>query len=79
MVIASTVSRPERLFKGACPVLGLSDELPPQGIDGMYYFDGQSPCEAFASGDAPTVLLLGLPIILLITSAILRIVVSRRP
>ena len=78
MVIASTVSRPERLFKGACPVLGLSDEQPTQGLDGYYVFDGQSPCEAFARGDAPTVLLVGLPIILLITSAILRIVVSRR-
>jgi hypothetical protein len=77
VVIVSTVSMPWRLFKGACPVLGLSDEMPPQGIDGWYYFDGQSSCEAFARGAEPIVLL-GLPLILLIASAILRIVVSRR-
>jgi hypothetical protein len=71
MVIASTVPMPARLFKGACPVLGLSDEQPTFG------FDGQSSCEAFANGAVPIVLL-GLPLTLLTTSAILRIVVSRR-
>ncbi len=71
MVIASTVRMPARLFKGTCPVLGLSDERPTFG------FDGQSPCEAFATGAVPIVLL-GLPLILLTTSAILRFVVSRR-
>jgi hypothetical protein len=71
VVIVSTVPRPERLFKGACPLLGLSDETPTFGLD------GQSSCEAFANGAAPIVLL-GLPLILLTVSAILRIVVSRR-
>ena len=73
MVIASTVPIPARLwlFKAVCPVLGLSDELPEFG------FDGQSPCEAFANGALPIVLL-GLPLTLLTTSAILRIIVSRR-
>lgn len=77
MVIASTVPRTERLFKGACPVFGHSDELPTLGPDGTFGFDGQSSCEAFARGVAPIVLL-GLPLILLITSASLRIVMSRR-
>lgn len=66
-----------RLFKGSCPVLGLSDELPPQGIDGIYYFDMQSSCEAFAR-EAEPIVLLGLPLILFATSAIVRIFVSRR-
>ena len=75
--IVSTISMPWRLFKGACPILGISDELPPQGIDGIYHFDVQSSCEAFARGAEPIVLL-GLPLILFATSAILRIVGSRR-
>ena len=77
VVIVSTVSRSWMLFKGACPILGISDDMPPQGIDGFYYFDGQSPCEAFAKGAEPIVML-GLPLILLIASAIQRIVLSRR-
>ena len=73
MVIASTI--PMRLFKGACPVLGLTDEHPiPEGA--IAVFDGQSSCEAFLS-EALWIVLLGLPLILLTTSAILRIVVSR--
>lgn len=76
MAIASTVPMPGRLFKVACPVLGLPDTMPaiPRGTFG---FDGQTSCEAFANGAVPIVLL-GLPLILLATSAILRIVVSRR-
>ena len=77
VVIASTVSMPWRLFKAACPVLGISDDMPPQGIDGIYYFDGQSSCEEFARGAEPIVLL-GLPLILFATSFILRIIMSRR-
>ena len=76
MAIASTVPSPGRLFKVACPVLGLPDTMPalPSGI---FSFDGQTSCEAFANGAVPIVLL-GLPLILLVTSAILRIFVSRR-
>ena len=70
-VVATAVPMPARLFKGACPVLGLSDTQPTFG------FDGQSDCEAFANGAVPIVLL-GLPLVLLVTSAILRVVVSRR-
>ena len=78
MVIGSTVPIPARLwlFKAVCPVLGLSDELPTVEPP-EFGFDGQSPCEAFAEGAVPIVLL-GLPLILLTTSAILRIIVSRR-
>ena len=77
-LIVSTVARPAGLFKGACPLLGLSDEAPPFS-EGQtdFAFDGQTPCEAFGTGAAPIVLL-GLPLILLATSAILRIAVSRR-
>ena len=70
MAMASAVPVPGRLFKGFCSVLGLPDTLPGFG------FDRQTPCEAFATGAVPIVLL-GLPLILLATSAILRIVVSR--
>lgn len=76
MAIASTVPMPARLFKVACPVLNLPDTMPalPSGTFG---FDGQTSCEAFAQGAVPVVLL-GLPLILLATNAILRITVSRR-
>lgn len=76
MAIASTVPMPARLFKVVCPVLGLPDTIPALPT-GTFGFDGQSSCEAFAQGAVPTVLL-GLPMILLTTSAILRIVLSRR-
>lgn len=66
----------EGLFKVVCPVLGLPDTMPPLP-PGSFNFDGQTPCDAFANGAAPTVLL-GLPFVLLVTSAILRIVLSRR-
>jgi hypothetical protein len=77
MVIASTIPVPARLFifKEACPVLGLPDTLP--DTRPIFVFDGQSSCETFANGAVPIVLL-GLPLILFTTSAILRIVVSRR-
>lgn len=71
MAVASAVPVPGRLFKGVCPILGLPDTLPGFG------FDRQTACEAFASGAVPIVLL-GLPLILLAVSAVLRIVVSRR-
>ena len=78
MVVAATVPRPEDLFKWACLLLGLSDEEPPN-FEGQinFSFDGKTPCEAFVAGAAPIVLL-GVPIILLIASAILRIVMSQR-
>lgn len=77
VVIASTASRPDKFLKGACPLLGLPDELPLSGVDGAFSLDGQSSCDAFAQGAAPIVLL-GLPLIFLTASAILRVVVSRR-
>lgn len=76
MATASVVPTPGTLFKVVCPVLGFPDTMPPLPA-GTYSFDGQTSCEAFANGAAPTVLL-GVPAILLVTSAILRIVLSRR-
>jgi hypothetical protein len=76
IAIATVVPTPATLFKVVCPVLGLSDTMPLLPA-GTYSFDGQPSCEAFANGAAPTVLL-GLPFILLVASAILRIVLSRR-
>jgi hypothetical protein len=76
VVVLSTVQRPERFFEGACPLLGLSKE--PFTLNGTFYFiDGPPPCENFASS-AGTVVFLGMPLILFATSAILRIVGSRR-
>lgn len=63
MVIGAVVSEPAKLFHWACPSLGLSDTYPRFG------FDVPTPCEAFASRVAPTVLL-GLPLLLLIASAL---------
>lgn len=71
MLIASIVSTPGMLFEWVCPILGLSKDYPQFG------FDMQSSCDSFTQLAAPTVLL-GLPTILLIASAILRIAVSRR-
>lgn len=76
MGIASVVPTPGTLFKVACPVLGLPVTMPPLPA-GTYSFDGQTSCEAFANGAAPTVLL-GVPAIFLVASAILRIILSRR-
>lgn len=70
MAIASAVPAPTRLLKVACPYLDLSDTYPKFG------FDNPSACEAFANAAMP-LLLLGLPALLLVTSAILRISVSR--
>jgi hypothetical protein len=75
MAVASLVPVP-RAFKGACPILGLSDSLPSLSAD-RFGFDGQSPCETFLNRALPS-LLLGLPLILLIASAVLRIVGSRK-
>lgn len=71
MLIASIVPKPGMLFEWACPILGLSKVYPQFG------FDVQSSYDNFTQLAAPTVLL-GLPTILLIASAILRIAVSRR-
>lgn len=76
MTIASTMPTPGRLFKASCPVFGFPDTMAALP-SGKFGFDGQTPCEAFASGAAPIVLL-GLPLILFVTSAILRVIVSRR-
>ena len=70
-IIGFTVREPASLFKGVCPILGLSDEVPGFG------FDIRSPCQDFVGQAAPFVLL-GVPLVLIVTSAILRIVVSRR-
>ena len=78
VVILSTVRRPERFFEGACPLFGHSDELPTLSSGDTFAFvDGPSPCKNFASAVA-FIVLLGLPLILFATSAILRIIVSRR-
>jgi hypothetical protein len=70
MAIASTVPSPGRLFRAACPLLGIDNYMPSFG------FDLRTPCEAFAAAALP-LLQLGLPSILLLASAILRIVGSR--
>ncbi len=75
MVVGSVLRMPT-LSKAVCPILGIPDTMPPLP-SGTYSFDGQTPCEAFANLAAPTVLL-GLPSVLLLVSAILRIVLSRR-
>lgn len=71
MLIASILPTPWMLFQWVCPILGLSEEYPKFG------FDVQSNCENFTRMAAPSVLL-GVPMVLLIASAILRITVSRR-
>jgi hypothetical protein len=75
MVIGSVVRTPA-LFEAVCPILGIPNTMPPLP-PGQFRFDGETPCEAFANLAAPTVLL-GLPSILLLVSAILRIALSRR-
>lgn len=78
MVIVSTVRRPERFFEVACPLFGYPDEWPTLSSGEIFAFDDRpSPCEGFASA-AAFIVLLGLPLILFATSAILRIVGSRR-
>ncbi len=78
VILVSTIRRPERFFEGACPIFGYPDEWPTLSSgDNFACDDRPSPCEDFASAAAPIVLL-GLPLILFATSAILRIVVSRR-
>ena len=74
MAVATFVQVPEA-FKGACPVLGVSDTYPPLP-EGVFGFDRQTPCETFLRLAVPS-LLLGLPIILLVASAVLRIFGSR--
>lgn len=74
MAVATFVQVPEA-FKGACTVLGVSDAFPPLP-EGVFGFDRQTPCETFLRRAVPS-LLLGLPIILLIASAVLRIFGSR--
>lgn len=75
MVVSSFVQVPES-FRVACPVLGIADTFPPLG-DGVFGFDRQTPCETFLQRAVPS-MLLGLPTILLISSAVLRIVGSRK-
>ena len=75
MAVATFVQVPEA-FKGACPVLGVSDTFPPLP-KGVFGFDKQTPCEAFLRRAVP-LLLLGLPTVLLVASAVLRIFGSRR-
>jgi len=78
VVILSTVPKADRIFKGACPLLGYPDELPALSSGDMFAFvDGPTPCDSFASA-AGIVVFIGMPLILFATSAILRIVGSRR-
>lgn len=76
MAVASTVPMPGRLLKASCPIVGLPDTMPDLPA-GVVRFDGYTPCEAFTNSAVP-IILLGLPLILLIMSAIVRIVMSRR-
>ena len=73
MVIASAVRAPTALLKAACPLLRLSDTYPKFG------FDVPTACGAFAYSafSALQILLLGLSALLLTTSVILRISLSR--
>lgn len=71
MIAASLVPQTSELFKWACPILGLSDTYTRFG------FDIPTRCESFTSKTTPTVLL-GLPLLLLAVSALLRVVGSRR-
>ena len=64
------------LLKGLCPLLGLSDEQ--LVFEGTFGFVPKLPPCAEFTGNVRGILFLVLPIILLIASAILRIVVSRR-
>ena len=70
MAVATFVQVPET-FRGACSVLGISDTFAPLP-EGVIGFDKQTPCETVLRRSVPS-LLLGLPIILLIASAVLRI------
>ncbi|GGD58214.1 hypothetical protein GCM10010990_04440 [Croceicoccus mobilis] len=74
MAVATFVQVPEA-FKAACPVLGVSDTFPPLP-EGVFRFDGQTPCETFLRRAVPSCLF-GLPTIMLIASAVLRIFGSR--
>jgi hypothetical protein len=76
MAIISVFPPAPTTFKVVCPALGLPDSMPPLP-EGHFSFDGQTPCEAFANVAAPSVMF-GMPLALLLTSAILRVVVSRR-
>lgn len=62
-------------FRGGCPILGLPNTI--HYPAGTFGFDGQSPCDAFLR-QAVLSLMLGLPLILLAASAVLRIFGSRR-
>ena len=75
MAVATFVQVPEA-FRGACPVLGVSETFPPLP-EGVFGFDRQTPCETFLRRSVPS-LLLGLPIVLLIASAVLRIFGPRK-
>lgn len=78
MAIASSVPT-QSLFKVACPSLGLTDTLPTLPL-GIFQFDGETACEAFAAKAERIMhfVLQSLALTLLATSAILRIFVSRR-
>jgi hypothetical protein len=61
-------------IKGVCPFLGISD------TDAPFGFDAQSSCDTFSYAAHPIIVLalLGLSVVLLAASVILRIVSSRR-
>lgn len=69
MVVGSAVRAPARLLEGACPFLGISSTYP-------LGFDTQSPCEVFTT-QGSALLAYGLPLVLLIISALQRILSSR--
>jgi hypothetical protein len=71
-IYGSFVQWPEQI-KGACPFLGISD------TDAPFGFDAQSSCDTFSYGAHMTIVLalFGMSVVLLATSAILRIASSR--
>jgi hypothetical protein len=75
-VAVATFARVPEAFRWTCPVFGVSDTFPPLP-EGVISFDRQTPCEVFLGNAVPSVLL-GLPVVLLFASAVLRIVGSRK-
>lgn len=68
---ASVIRSPDRVLEIACPYLGI------QSSTVGFQFDGATDCEAFAQAALP-VLFLGPPTLLLLVSAVQRILASRR-
>lgn len=78
IAIASITPEPVELFQWACPIFGLSDTMPKPDLERPKFgFDVPTPCEAVLSSAIPAIML-GLPLLLFVMSAILRVALSRR-